>query len=94
MDKGRLFHSSFFSAKLLKIEGLSRFSVAVSKKVAKKAVDRNKTRRRVYSSLRPIIAKISGIHGVIMIKAPVLKASLKEIESEMAEFFVKIGLLK
>lgn len=95
MDEGKIFHSPFFSAKLLKVEGPSRFSVAVSKKVAKSAVERNKTRRRVYSALRPLITKVSpDMHGVIMVKAPILKASLGEVSSATEAFFVKSGLMK
>jgi ribonuclease P protein component len=95
MDKGRIFHSPFFSAKMLKTEGMSRFSVAVSKKVAKNAIDRNKIRRRIYSTIRPLYPRIiPGIHGVIMPKSTVLKGTFAEKAQELEIFFVKMGILK
>ena len=84
-----------FLARLLKTDGTSRFSVAVPKKIAKNAVDRNKIRRRIYSALRPFILKITpGIQGVFIMKAPVIKSTFGDISSEMKSFFVKIGIMK
>lgn len=95
MDKGKLFHSPIFSVKFLRVSGGSRFSVAVSKKVAKNAVDRNKIRRRVYTALRTLDSKIpQGFHGVFMIKATILKMSLGDITAGLESIFVKSGLLK
>lgn len=95
MDKGKLFHSMLWSAKIAKTAGESRFSVAVSKKVAKSAVDRNKIRRRTYSALRSLYPRISpGFHGVVMVKAPIAKSTLAAISKELEDFFVKTGLLK
>lgn len=94
VDKGKLFHSPFFSAKMMRAEGPSRFSVVVSKKVAKNATDRNKIRRRMYSALIPFCKNVSGVHGVIMLKKEVIKASSDQISFELGVFFVKIGLMK
>ncbi len=95
MEEGKIFHSPLFLARLLKVEGVNRFSVAVPKKIAKTAVERNKIRRRFYSALRPLDPKISpSVQGVFIVKAPVIKSSLAEISSELKSFFVKIGLMK
>ena len=95
MDKGRLVHSSLFSVKILKTAHSSRFSVVVSKKIAKSAVDRNKTRRRTFAALSTLYGRITpGTHAVFMVKAPLLKASLQEITHALEEFFVKTELLK
>jgi ribonuclease P protein component len=95
MDKGKLFHSPYFSVKFLKMPGISRFSVAISKKVAKNAVDRNKLRRRIYSALRSLDAQIpTGFHGVFMAKAPVIKSTLPTLIKEAESIFVKSGIIK
>lgn len=94
MDKGKLFHGALSSAKFLKTTGASRFSVAVSKKVAKNATDRNKVRRRIYNVLRKIYINVpTGIHGVFMAKNTILKAKLPAIALDMKSIFVKSGLL-
>jgi len=41
---------------------LPKIAVSVSKKVSKKAVDRNLIRRRVYSVLKPLINDLSGAY--------------------------------
>lgn len=95
MDKGKLVHSPLFSAKLLKTTGTSRYSVAVSKKVAKNAVDRNRIRRRVYSAIRTLAPRLPrGINGVFMAKAGVLTGSFKSVAHGVEEIFVKSGILK
>lgn len=95
MDKGKIFHSSLFNIKLLKIEGKSLFSVAVPKKIAKNAVDRNRIRRQVYSALSSFDKKISsGFYGVLIIKALIIKSTFDEILSGLESLFVKTGLLK
>lgn len=95
IEKGKIFHSSLFTARLVKVEGISRFGVSVSKKIAKSAVERNKIRRRVYSALRELYPRISpSVHGVFIMKAPVLTSSFDEIKRGAEDFFVKTGLLK
>jgi ribonuclease P protein component len=92
IDEGRLFHSPFFSAKMIKVPGESRFAIAVSKKLAKNATERNKIRRRVYSALRTL--PLRGVHAILMPKAPVLTAPYAKVAEETKALFVKTGLLK
>jgi ribonuclease P protein component len=98
MEKGKIFHSPFFLLKAMKSleeQGPSRFSVSVSKKVAKGAVLRNKIRRRTYSALQPLYNRVQpGFRIVLIAKNPVLEASLEEITTSLDDFFVKTGLLK
>ena len=95
IDKGKIFHSPIFIARLVKVDGTSRFSLAVPKKIAKKAVDRNRIRRRVYSALQSLHSRLpSGIHGVFIIKSAILKSSFSDIVGTLRSFFVKNGLLK
>ena len=95
IEKGRIFHSPFFIVRVVKSQGLSRFSVSAPKKVAKTAVERNKIRRRVYSALRHVYPKVqSGFHGIFIAKSAVVKSSFTELSSDISSLFVKIGLLK
>lgn len=57
LEQKRYFNSPNFTLRFAKRENKSpQFSVSVSKKVSKKAVDRNRVRRRVYSVLRSVQA--------------------------------------
>jgi ribonuclease P protein component len=95
MDVGKIFHSTLFVFKGTKKSGNSRFSVVVSKKVAKNAVDRNKIRRRLYSAIHSVYTRIQpGFHGIFMVKPVIVKVSMKEIKLSLEEFFVKIGIVK
>ena len=95
MDEGKVFHSTLFVFKAIKTSGISRFSVIVSKKVAKTAVERNKIRRRLYSLLNSGYSEISrGVHGIFIVKNDIKKVSVEELATTLDQFFVKIGLLK
>jgi ribonuclease P protein component len=92
---GKIVHSPFFVARILKAAGENRFSAAISKKIAKTAVERNKLRRRTYSALGGIVGKLKpGFHVVLMAKAALPKATLKDIASDLDLLFVKSGLIK
>lgn len=94
-EKGRFSNGKFFLFRFVKSEGKSRFSVTVSKKVSKSAVDRNKIRRRVYSLLRKHISNIKdGYRIVISVKSGTDKIDIKDLNKELESDFVKSGLLK
>ena len=99
MTQGKILHSPFFTIRLMKTATTSlketRFSVVVSKKIVKTAVERNKIRRRVYSIVRASIGKISpGFHIVLLAKQPLLKAKIQDIATDLSTLFVKSGLIK
>ena len=54
ITKGKSKYSKFFSLKVLKKDGKSRFAIAISKKVAKKAVLRNKIKNVTISFMSTI----------------------------------------
>ncbi len=96
---GKMVHSTLFTARILKTanpkELGARFSVAVSKKIAKTAVERNNLRRRAYSSLRGIESRVpKGFHIVLLAKQPLLRAKLPAITQDLENLFVKSGLIK
>ncbi len=95
LEKGKIFSSNLFVIKLQKTEGISRFSVAVSKKVEKTAVGRNKMRRTAYSYLRHLYPSIKkGYLGVVTVKFPLKGLSSEKIAASLEELFVKSGLLE
>ncbi|HEY4494807.1 MAG TPA: ribonuclease P protein component [Candidatus Paceibacterota bacterium] len=95
VNKGKIFHSPVFVLKALKNKDLSRFSISVSKKVAKNAVDRNKIRRRMSSILRTLYSSIYvHVDGVFLMKLQSKEMSFKELKNEVQSSFVKFGFIK
>lgn len=71
-------------------EGKSRFSVVVSKKIAKTAVERNYTRRRTYDALSKILPKIQdGYHGVFFAKVGIQKLTQAQVAAEIDNLLAK-----
>jgi ribonuclease P protein component len=57
---GKSFRTSYFSIKYLYSESALQCAVVLSKKIAKKAVERNRVRRAVYRALAPHTSKRKG----------------------------------
>lgn len=65
-------------------------AVVVSKKITKKAVERNTMRRRVYELVRTHYKDITGHYNiVILLKADVTKQSSTALEKNLLELFKK-----
>ncbi len=94
--KGRPFYSSLFTIKLLKSKDTdSRFGVVISSKVSKKAVVRNKIKRRITEVIRLSMPKIkSGFDVMILVKSIVAEKSYQEIKEDIEKLFKKAQLLK
>jgi len=88
------FYSNNFVLRFTKNkEELSHFAVIVSTKISKKAVERNKLRRRIYEIIRLNISKIkSGYNLMIFVKKGVLNQEYQEIEQELFYIFKKAKL--
>jgi len=72
----------------------AKFSVVVSKKIAKKAIDRNLLKRRAYFSLKKITQNIKKpIVCVLYMKKGSFEQSYKNIKSDIEETFKKSKLL-
>jgi ribonuclease P protein component len=104
LKKGALFHSSFFTLRILPCfaeatQGKpkeSKFSVVVSKKVAKTAVLRNKIRRRVYSCIREILKTSSTRKPGLLVffaKKDVDKLKFINLKSEVENLLSKSGFM-
>ncbi len=93
IGKGQSFHSPFLILREIFSHKNSSFAVSVSKKVAKLAVDRNKIKRQVYSSIKKLNIK-SGHKIIIIMKAGAQKLPFKDLALELEKIFVKSGLLQ
>src|SRR5690606_35223806 len=70
-EKGKRKHSTHFSIQFLEQQELpTKCAVVVPKKVYKKAVKRNHTKRKVFSLVKDIYPQVlPGIHLVVMLRA-------------------------
>ncbi len=93
LEKGFTFYSPHFSLRLLKVPGEeSRFSVAVSKKVAKKAVVRNLFRRRTRSAIEKLLPTLaSGYHGIFFVKTSIDTVLFKDLFIEVETLLKKMS---
>ena len=95
MEKGRMFHSPFFSLRMLPAQKDPRFSISVPKKVISTAVGRNKMRRRFYSTVKGFESLSLRPAGVVVIaKNGSEKLSFVDFSEEIKKIFVKSGILK
>lgn len=81
--RGERRHTPLFTVVVLAGEG-NKAAVVVSKKVAKKAHDRNRIRRRMYAVLAPFITKEANLGTVLILAKPALASLTK------AEFFTQV----
>lgn len=86
--KGILRKGECFSVIAGNIVGLKRFAVVVSKKISKKAVERNLIRRKIYR----IIGKNMNIFpdnfaGIFLVKKNILNKSEEEMEKCLKSIF-------
>lgn len=73
----------------------TRVSAVAPQKVAKTAVVRNRTRRRIYEAVRAIEVSIKqGVYAAIFAKSGAIDASHDEISKDIENLFVKAGLLR
>jgi len=71
----------------------SRFGIIVSSKVSKKAVERNKIKRRLSNLIRLQKQKIiRGFDCVIIVLPPILNKKLEEISQSLDKHFKKLKL--
>lgn len=64
-------------------------AVSVSKKVSKKAVVRNRTRRRIYSAISPLIPDLDNNLYLVVAKPGADKLKGEALKSELAELIKK-----
>ncbi len=89
MKVGRALHSENVWLKYRKTgDSLGRFSVSTPKKVSKKAVVRNRARRRIYS----VIKLQKGIEGIFFAKNNLETVSFPSLTEEVSSLLAKASL--
>jgi len=74
--------------------GLSRFTFIVSNKIAKKAVERNKIKRRLREAVREHIGNIQPGYDVVITARPeIINKNHSDIKQEIAHILSKARLL-
>ena len=67
-SKGKAFYNEDFMLKTVHNQlGLNRFGIIVANKISKKAVVRNKIRRRIRESLRRLLPQMKGDYDCILL---------------------------
>ncbi len=84
---------SLFLKVLGKSEGATRFGFVVSKKVSNKASDRNKIKRWLRETVRPLLSEIKEpVDGVIIAFPESKNKSFEEINKEVKMLFKRAAL--
>lgn len=93
--KGRHLSSQFFGINFLPNKfDFPRFGVVVSKKIAKKAVDRNLLKRQVREIVTELAKKHRANYDVIItVRSKALGTSYAVLKKELEESFKKINLI-
>lgn len=95
IEKGRVFHSPLFTLRVIKTDSSGKLAAIVSKKVAKKAVDRNKARRWIYAAVRAVAAKsLPPYHIALFAKEGIFRTDFSGIIESVKGIFDKADLLK
>lgn len=83
--KGRMYYSPIFGVLVLKTgDKVKEFGLVISKKISKKAVERNKIKRLLAEAIRRNLDEISeGCRMVFLVKPSILGEKPEEIESEV-----------
>jgi len=88
-NEGRVLYSPFFGfLNYKKDDDLKKFGFIVSKKISKRAVDRNKIRRILSEIVRKNLDKFeNGTRIIFLTKKEILNKKTKEVEKEVEKFF-------
>lgn len=69
-------------------EGQRKFGIIVSKKISKKAVERNQIKRRLFEAVRLYMGNFpEGFRGIFLVKKNILDKSEMEIEACLKKLF-------
>jgi len=94
-SNGKVARSKFFTIKWInnKYRHYPRLSVVVSKKIFKSAVKRNRIRRCLYETARPLLVDTPAVDIVLVVNTPeVLEAPQSEIAIQLLPLLHKAGL--
>ncbi len=71
----------------------TRISVIISKKTSKKAVTRNKARRRILEIIRPLLKNLSGYDIIFFPKKEILEKDFSEVKKAVELLLKKSNLI-
>lgn len=94
-EKGRMYQSALFGMLVLKneVEG-NKFGFVISKKISKRAVDRNKIRRLMTESIRLNLEKIkNNVWVVFLAKRKILGLKQDGVRDEVEKMFQLVGII-
>lgn len=94
-SKGTMYHSPIFSLVTINSEltenSQAQFGFIISKKISKKAVDRNRIKRLISSSLQKNLEKFrKNLKGVFLVKRSILEKTEIEISQEVEKMVDKL----
>ncbi len=94
-QKGQIYFSSFFNVKFMPNQlKHSRFCFIVSTKISKKAVDRNKLKRRLKAIVYKNLSNFSQNYDIIILTKPAaLTINFKQLEKNLLFLFKKAHLV-
>lgn len=91
LESKQYFNSEHFALRVA-LSHETRVAVSVSKKISKKAVVRNKIRRRVYSIMGDLVSSLHAGLYLIMAKSGSAKIKEKALENELRLLVVSCQL--
>ncbi|NIM47405.1 MAG: ribonuclease P protein component [Candidatus Aenigmarchaeota archaeon] len=94
--KGKFFSNSDLAINFISNHlSISRVAIIISKKLLKKAIQRNRLRRQIREAIRLNFLKIKpGFDLAILLRKDISSWDFKKIESRLIETLKKTGLLK
>ena len=92
LKKGKMIHSPLFSLSVLK-NSKKAYAVVASKKVSKKAVVRNKNKRRVRHALKKITTSLPTASYIVFIKKDLTAISYTELTLELSKLCERAAVL-
>jgi len=84
-----MYQTPLFGLSIVKSPGTSQYGFVISKKISKKAVDRNKIRRRLAEIIK--IYMLVDVKVVVLVKKSILTAKSEEIENCWKTVYEKIN---
>lgn len=95
LKAGKSAFSPYMTLRYTATSGQSRFAAVVPKAVAKKAVERNHIRRRIYESVKSVEKSvIFGYSCVFFAKKEIVSLTFAELEKQVADLLTKAQLIR
>lgn len=66
-----------------------KIGVSVSKKVSKRAVDRNRVRRLFFEAIRPLVPNLGGLRMMVVARKKLLEMNLEEVRSILVSLLIE-----